>query len=96
MQTLNTILDKVNTNNGSLGLLMNDRSLYNNLTNTVRSANILIDDLKTHPKRYVNISVFGKKDKSTPLTAPLNDSANKNKTWAGFYFFFLPIFSAYH
>ncbi|MBA4196509.1 MAG: mammalian cell entry protein [Chitinophaga sp.] len=77
VQTLNTILDKVNTNNGSLGLLMNDRSLYNNLTNTVRSANILIDDLKTHPKRYVNISVFGKKDKSTPLTAPLNDSANK-------------------
>ncbi|MFX5956557.1 hypothetical protein ABTF01_19395, partial [Acinetobacter baumannii] len=55
VQTLNTILDKVNTNNGSLGLLMNDRSLYNNLTNTVRSANILIDDLKTHPKRYVNI-----------------------------------------
>ncbi|MBS1627748.1 MAG: MCE family protein [Bacteroidetes bacterium] len=77
VQTLNSVLDKINSGKGSLGLLMNDKTLYNNLTNTVRSANILIDDLKTHPKRYVNISVFGKKDKSTPLTAPLNDSANK-------------------
>ncbi|MBS1643291.1 MAG: MCE family protein [Bacteroidetes bacterium] len=77
VQTLNNVLDKINSGKGSLGLLLNDKTLYNNLTNTVRSANILVDDLKTHPKRYVNISVFGRKDKSTPLTAPLNDSANK-------------------
>jgi phospholipid/cholesterol/gamma-HCH transport system substrate-binding protein len=33
----------------------------------------LLDDLRTHPKRYVNVSVFGKKDKNTPLAAPLVD-----------------------
>jgi phospholipid/cholesterol/gamma-HCH transport system substrate-binding protein len=77
LQKLNTTLDKVNSSNGSIGLLINDKALYNNLNNTIRSTNILIDDLKTHPKRYVNVSVFGKKDKSTPLTAPLSDTAVK-------------------
>jgi phospholipid/cholesterol/gamma-HCH transport system substrate-binding protein len=71
IESLNGILAKLNSTDGSLGKLMNDKVLYNNLTNTVRSANILLDDLRTHPKRYVNISVFGKKDKSGPLTAPL-------------------------
>ena len=33
-----------------------------------------MDDLRAHPKRYVNVSVFGKKDKTGPLTAPLSDS----------------------
>jgi phospholipid/cholesterol/gamma-HCH transport system substrate-binding protein len=45
--------------------------LYNNLTNTVRSANILMDDLRAHPKRYVSLSVFGSKDKTVPLNKPL-------------------------
>lgn len=71
---MNTVVAKMNSKEGSLGLLMNDKALYNNLNNTVRSVNILVDDLKTHPKRYVNISVFGKKDKSTPLTAPLTET----------------------
>ncbi len=74
---LNGILDKMNSQDGSLGKLMNDKALYNNLNNTVRSANILLDDLRVNPKRYVNISVFGKKDKSGPLTAPLADSTQK-------------------
>jgi phospholipid/cholesterol/gamma-HCH transport system substrate-binding protein len=78
--SLNTILDKMNSQDGSLGKLMNDKALYNNLTNTIRSANILLDDLRVHPKRYVNVSVFGRKDKSTPLMAPLpvTDSVQKN------------------
>lgn len=73
---LQAVLDKINKGDGSLGLLINDKKLYNNLNNTVRSVNTLIDDLKMHPKRYVSISVFGKKDKSTPLNAPLADSTN--------------------
>ncbi|ULQ57665.1 MlaD family protein [Flavihumibacter rivuli] len=76
IEGLNTLLAKANSRDGSLGLLINDPKLYNNLTNTTRSLNILLDDFKTHPKRYVNVSVFGKKDKSTPLSAPLNDSTN--------------------
>lgn len=74
---LNTILEKVGSQDGTLGKLMNDKALYNNLTNTVRSANILMDDLRMNPKRYVNISVFGKKDKSVPLLSPLSDSTKK-------------------
>jgi phospholipid/cholesterol/gamma-HCH transport system substrate-binding protein len=74
---LNSVIEKAASSDGTLGKLMNDKTLYNNLTNTVRSANILLDDLRVHPKRYVNVSVFGKKDKSTPLTAPLNDTLQK-------------------
>jgi phospholipid/cholesterol/gamma-HCH transport system substrate-binding protein len=72
LDKVNGLIEKASSNQGSLGLLMNDKALYNNLTNTVRSANILLDDLRTHPKRYVSISVFGKKDKSEPLKAPLD------------------------
>ena len=54
---------KLNSNEGTLGLLMRDASLYNNLTSTAASADSLLIDLKAHPKRYVHFSVFGKKDK---------------------------------
>ena len=70
---LTDILEKVDNKDGTIGLLVNDKQLYYNLTNAVRSANILMDDLKVHPKRYINI--LGKKDKTPPLTAPLNDTA---------------------
>ncbi|HMP87018.1 MAG TPA: MlaD family protein [Lacibacter sp.] len=76
---LNAVLEKANSKDGSLGLLLNDPKLYNNLENTSRSLNILLDDFKTHPKRYVSFSVFGKKDKSQPLTAPLADSVKTNQ-----------------
>ncbi|MBS1936031.1 MAG: MCE family protein [Bacteroidetes bacterium] len=75
MGELKTVLTKVNSNNGSLGLLINDKKLYQNLESTSRSLNILLDDFRVHPKRYVNISVFGRKDKSGPLTAPISDSS---------------------
>lgn len=77
VETLNSSIQKINSTNGSLGMLMNDKSLYNNLTSTVKSAHILMDDLRAHPKRYVNISVFGKKDKTGPLLAPLDSTFKK-------------------
>ncbi len=70
------LVSKLNTNNGTVGMLLNDKRLYQNLEGTTRSLQILLDDLRLHPKRYVNVSVFGRKDKSGPLMAPL-DSASK-------------------
>lgn len=77
VDNLNQTLNKVNKSDGTLGLLMNDPKLYNNLNATTNSLNILLQDLRLHPKRYVNVSVFGKKDKTGPLMEPLSDTATK-------------------
>ena len=58
---MKTIMDKINSNQGSLGLLINNKDLYNNLNSAVNSMQKLTDDLKAHPSRYINISIFGKK-----------------------------------
>lgn len=55
--------NKLNSNEGSLGMLLNDAQLYNNLNATMRDADSLVVNLKEHPKRYVHFSLFGKKDK---------------------------------
>jgi phospholipid/cholesterol/gamma-HCH transport system substrate-binding protein len=67
---LKATIAKIASKDGSLGALINDRALYNKLNDAVLSAEILIDDLRAHPKRYVNLSVFGKKDKGGALTSP--------------------------
>jgi len=79
--------EKVNGKDGSLGLLLNDKTLYNNLEATSNKINILLDDIRVHPKRYVNFSVFGRKSKGNYITAPLIDdtlkaesSSNKKST----------------
>jgi phospholipid/cholesterol/gamma-HCH transport system substrate-binding protein len=77
VDNLNVTLNKVNKGDGTLGLLMNDPKLYNNLNATTNSLNSLLQDVRLHPKRYVNVSVFGKKDKSGPLMEPLSDTATK-------------------
>ena len=53
--------NKMSSNEGSLGLLMNDKTLYINLSNTAGAADKLLIDVKENPKRYVNFSVFGNK-----------------------------------
>lgn len=75
VRDLKGVINKVSNNDGTLGALINDRQLYNKLQDAVLSAEILLDDIRIHPKRYVNISVFGKKDKDGALTSPaLKDS----------------------
>lgn len=73
---LKSTIGKLNSTTGTAGLLLNDAKLYNNLNATANKVNLLIDDLKTNPKRYVSFSVFGKKNKSTGLTVPLPDTLN--------------------
>lgn len=67
---LKSTMSKISSNEGTLGALIHDRQLYNRLSEAVLSAEILIDDLRAHPKRYVNLSIFGKKDKGGALTSP--------------------------
>lgn len=56
------LTQKLNSNEGTLGLLMRDPTLYRNLTSTTASADSLLIDLREHPKRYVHFSLFGRKD----------------------------------
>lgn len=62
---LQSLLNKINSGQGSIGMLVNDKDLYNNLTTTLSSLDKLVSDLKAHPSRYINVSVFGKKNNGT-------------------------------
>lgn len=68
---LNATLTRMQSDNGTLGALINNKNLYDQLLSTTKSLQILLDDLRVHPKRYINISIFGRKDKGDYLTRPL-------------------------
>ncbi|HPW71438.1 MAG TPA: MlaD family protein [Bacteroides graminisolvens] len=57
------ITQKLNSKDNSVGLLLNDPALYNNLSTTSANAASLLEDLKANPKRYVHFSIFGRKQK---------------------------------
>lgn len=63
MLDIKTVTEKLNSKDNTIGLLLNDPSLYNNLNATGANAATLLQDLKAHPKRYVHFSLFGKKEK---------------------------------
>ena len=54
------IADKINNNQGSLGMLINNKEFYNNLNSSLRSLDSLEVDIKAHPHRYINVTIFGK------------------------------------
>ena len=56
-----TLNSSVTSTDNSLGLLLNDRSIYDGLNHTIHSADSLLIDIKANPKRYIHFSVFGKK-----------------------------------
>lgn len=63
LNRLNELTENLNSTDGTLGLLLNDRQLYLNLTGAVADADSLLIDLKNNPKRYVHFSLFGRKEK---------------------------------
>ncbi len=74
---LNNVLGKIEQGEGSLGKLANDEKLYENLTEASKQLDLLLQDFRLNPKRYVNVSVFGKKQKDYEL--PENDPAEQNQ-----------------
>lgn len=63
LESLNTTLDSINTGQGTVGRLISDDSLYIYLNNTARDLDRLLVDLQASPERYVQFSMFGKKEK---------------------------------
>jgi phospholipid/cholesterol/gamma-HCH transport system substrate-binding protein len=72
MARLEAGIAKIDSKEGTVGMLLNDRQLYEEVRHTNRSLTILLDDLRVNPKRYINISLFGTKDKKGPLKAPID------------------------
>ena len=58
---ISSIVNKLNSDNSTLGKLINEDEVYNNLNSSIESLNILINDIKANPKKYVHFSVFGRK-----------------------------------
>ena len=75
MNKISGIVTQIDNGKGSLGKLIKDESLYNNIQRLSKQADLLVQDLRLNPKRYVNVSVFGKKQKTYVL--PENDPADK-------------------
>jgi phospholipid/cholesterol/gamma-HCH transport system substrate-binding protein len=71
------IMSDLNSGKGSAGKLLKDEALYENLKATTKELELLLQDVRLSPTRYVNVSLFGKKNK--PYVAPVNDSVSKVK-----------------
>ncbi len=58
---IGSIVNKLESDNSTIGKLINEDEVYNNLNSSIESLNILINDIKANPKKYVHFSVFGRK-----------------------------------
>jgi len=77
LEQLTMLLEDINAGKGTLGKLTQDDELYTRLSSTLNNLDRLLQDFRLNPKRYVNVSVFGKKQKDYVL--PENDPADPNK-----------------
>ena len=75
MKNLNQITTKINSGDGTMGALMNDKAAYDNMNKSMKDLDLLLIDFKANPKRYVTFSVFGGKEKS-----PKKKKKNKKGT----------------
>ncbi|SHM03203.1 MlaD family protein [Flavobacterium saccharophilum] len=74
---LDGIMSNLNSGKGTAGKLLNDDALYNNLAKTSKELELLLQDVRLYPTRYVNVSLFGKKNK--PYVAPTEDANTTEK-----------------
>lgn len=77
LASLDKIMADLQAGKGSMGKLVTDEALYKNLEKTTKELELLLEDVRLHPTRYVNVSVFGKKEK--PYSAPMKDTITKVK-----------------
>lgn len=77
LENVDKMMVDIQAGKGSVGKLVKDEALYNNLAKTSKELELLLEDIRLHPTRYVNVSVFGKKEK--PYVAPVNDTVTKVK-----------------
>ena len=75
LASVDKIMADINSGKGTMGKLMKDDAMYTNFTNTSKELELLLQDLRLNPTRYVNVSLFGKKNK--PYVAPVNDTIKK-------------------
>lgn len=75
LSNLDSLLQRMEQGEGTMGRLLKDESLYENLANASKELDLLLQDLRLNPKRYVNVSVFGKKQKEYNL--PESDPAEQ-------------------
>ncbi|WP_297796668.1 MlaD family protein [uncultured Eudoraea sp.] len=75
LNSLDSMLAKIEKGEGTLGKLVNNEELYNNLSEASKELDLLLQDFRLNPKRYVNVSVFGKKQKDYEV--PEDDPATK-------------------
>ena len=69
LASINSVLEQAKTGEGTLGKLLGDETLYNELVNTNQELQNLVNDLQLHPERYIHFSVFGSKTKGVPITS---------------------------
>lgn len=80
MVKLNQVMDKIDSGEGSIGKLMNDDKLYTNLSEASLELELLLEDMRLNPKRYVHFSLFGKKAKPYKPQDNTNDIEEQQET----------------
>ena len=62
-ENLSNVLENINNGDGSISKLISNDSLFNNLNDASKSIDLLLEDIRLNPKRYIHFSIFGKKNK---------------------------------
>ena len=77
LNDVDAIMANLQAGKGTMGKMLNDEDLYKNLNRTTKELELLLQDVRLYPTRYVNVSLFGKKNK--PYVTPIKDSVSKVK-----------------